>query len=211
MNKHIVIFDMDGTLVDSAQDITSAINMVRHEIKLSPLNKETIIDAINGKHEKLAKIFYDTDVYVASHRDMFESFYHDECIKNVYLYEGVLEVLKHLRNNNVACSVATNAPSNFAKRILNHLNVDHYFDYIYGADHYTSKPHPEMIHAILSNYGYDKTKDYMPLMVGDSIKDVLAGENAFIKPVHIQWGFSKESLKNSIKHPEKLLDHINII
>ena len=211
MSKHIVIFDMDGTLVDSAQDITSAINMVRREIKLSPLDKNTIIDAINGEHSKLAKIFYDTDTYVDVHREMFENYYHDECIKNVYLYDGVLEVLKDLKTNNAHCSVATNAPSSFAQRILKHLNIDHYFDYIYGADQYASKPHPEMIHAILSNYGYDKTKDCVPLMVGDSVKDVLAGENDSIKAIHIQWGFSKESFENSINHPRKLLEYINII
>ena len=210
MSRRIIIFDMDGTLVDSALDITTAINLVREEISLSPLTTQTVVDAINGDHHGLAKIFYDTQEYKQEHRELFENFYHQECIKNVYLYDGVFELLTALNEHNVKCSVATNAPAPFAKRILKHVQVDHFFDYIYGADTHKSKPHPDMLNTILSNYSYDNTQDLLPIMIGDSIKDIEAGLNASMDSVHVKWGFSSEVFKNSIKHPKELLKLLDI-
>lgn len=210
MSQRIVIFDMDGTLVDSALDITTAINLVRENIQLQPLATSTVVDAINGDHHGLAKIFYDTTEYKQEHRDLFELYYHEECIKNVYLYDGVLELLHTLNKHKIKCSVATNAPAPFAKRILNHVEVGHYFDYIYGADSHKSKPHPDMLNRILSNYSYDDKRDLLPLMIGDSIKDIEAGHNAKIETIHVKWGFSDELFKNSIKHPKELLELLDI-
>jgi len=210
MSQRIVIFDMDGTLVDSALDITTAINLVRKEISLSPLSQKNVVDAINGDHQGLSKVFYDTLEYKKEHRELFEVFYHEECVKNVYLYDGIFELLNTLHKHNFKCSVATNAPAPFAKRILEHVNVGHFFDYIYGADTHKSKPHPDMLNTILSNYSYDNAQDLLPMMIGDSIKDIEAGLNASMNSVHVEWGFSNEVFKNSIKHPKELLKLLDI-
>ena len=201
---------MDGTLVDSALDITTAINLVRDDIGLGNLDVQSVVDGINGDHQKLSKLFYETVEYKQEHRDLFEQYYHQECVKNVYLYEGILELLHTLHQHQIKCSVATNAPAPFAKRILKHVQVDHFFDYIYGADSYKSKPHPDMLNSILSNYSYDNNRDFSPLMIGDSIKDLEAGLSASINTVHVKWGFSSEEFENSIKHPNELLKLLNI-
>lgn len=210
MSRRIVIFDMDGTLVDSALDITTAINLVRDDIELKPLEVSTVVEAINGNHHGLAEIFYGTKEYQQEHRELFETYYHAECVKNVYLYDGVLNLLNTLNKNNIKCSVATNAPATFARRILDHVEISHYFDYIYGADSYKSKPHPDMLNTILSNYSYDNKQDLLPLMIGDSVKDIEAGHNAKIQTIHVKWGFSDEQFENSIKHPKELLEVLDI-
>ena len=83
MKTELVIFDMDGTLVDSALDITTAINLVRNDIKLKPLEVSTVVEAINGDHHGLAEIFYGTEEHKQEHRELFEAYYHAECVKNV--------------------------------------------------------------------------------------------------------------------------------
>lgn len=210
MNQKIVIFDMDGTLVNSAQDITSAINLVRKEIFLAPIDKDTVVNAINGFHSNLSEVFYNTPQYLSHHRDMFEIFYHDECIKSVYSYDGIPEMLEALKSSDVRCSIATNAPAHFAKRILEHVNLLDYFDYVYGANLYASKPAPDMLNEILSNYSYHNSHTSHSFMVGDSIKDIQAAVNAEIDGVHVKWGFSKETHKNSINHPKDLLKLLDI-
>ena len=210
MSQQIVIFDMDGTLIDSARDITSSINYVRSKLSLPPLTTQAVVDAINSDHRNLAKIFYDKEVYASEDRDAFEEHYYDECIKNVYLYPQIDELLITLKSHKVACSVATNAPSTFAKRMLSHLNVDHHFDYMLGADTHQSKPDPHMLNTILSNYCYDNTKDPKPLMVGDNQKDLQAGMNAGIESIYVTWGFATLDQEKSIDTPLELLKHLNI-
>jgi phosphoglycolate phosphatase len=210
MSQKIAIFDMDGTLVDSSIGITTAINLVRKELSLEPLSVDVIIEAINGNHEDLAFIFYQTKEYDEYHKELFESFYHEECIKNLYLYDGIYEMLCKLTASGVACSVATNAPAKFARRILSHLNIDHHFDHILGADSHKSKPNPDMINTILSNYGYHKERNMFSFMIGDSRKDINAALNASINPVHILWGFSDEMHESSVKHPKEIVKLLNI-
>ena len=204
----IVIFDMDGTLLDSKQDITASVNHVREiNHNLSPLSEDFIVEAINMQDRNLAKLFYDTQIYHRRDRDIFESHYETECIKNVYLYDGVKEMLKALVSSNVKISVATNAPTQFALRMLEHLKVKPFFDLIIGADKViNSKPSPEMLNVILDNYGFDK-KNHKAWMVGDNTKDILSARSAQIEPIFATWGFSKKGEADVIaKRPSEVLD-----
>lgn len=210
MSQNIVIFDMDGTLVDSSRGITSAINLVRSEYNLGPLEPSTVIDAINGLHSDLPTIFYGTATYEVRHKELFEKFYYDECIKDLFVYDGIHEMLEILKENNISCSVATNAPASFAHRILKHVGIHHHFDYILGACGHKSKPNPEMLNTILSNYRYDKEHNRFSFMIGDSLKDIEAAQNADIRGIHIQWGFSDEIFQNSIKSPKDIIKLLDI-
>ena len=208
IRQPIVIFDMDGTLIDSAFDIAVSINYVRGTFGLSPLTQQQIVEAINGTQENLAHYFYETSTYEPKHRALFETHYHEQCIQNVALYSHIDALLQHLSVKKVRCSVATNAPASFAKRMLGHLGVVHHFDYILGADTYRAKPHPDMLHTILSNYRYDKDQDPMPIMVGDNTKDIQAALNAGIKPLHVTWGFTTIPYEVKLTSPLELLDHL---
>ena len=204
----VVIFDMDGTLLDSQKDITISINYVRdRNYKLPPLKEAYIVEAINMEVRNLPKLFYGTDVYHGSDKEIFEAHYYDQCIKNPYLYDGVEDTLKELKKTGVKLSVATNAPTQFAHRMLTHLNVVDMFDVIIGADKVSkSKPNPEMLNRILNHYNYDKNL-HKAWMVGDNSKDMLSAENAGIDSVFATWGFTPNSNHSKvIKHPKEILD-----
>ena len=204
----VVIFDMDGTLLDSKKDITISVNYIRElHYNLAPLSEEFIVEAINMDVRNLSMLFYGTEIYHDRDREVFEEHYESQCIKHPYLYDGIKDTLHELVTSGVKISVATNAPTKFAQRMLNHLEVDHLFDMIIGADKVTeSKPSPEMLNKILDYYKFDKYS-HRAWMIGDNPKDTLSAKNAGIKSMFATWGFSpKSSDEVVVSNPKDILD-----
>jgi phosphoglycolate phosphatase len=204
----VVIFDMDGTLIDSKKDITISINYIRDlHYKLEPLSEDFVVDAINMHERNLPKLFYGTELYQKRDREVFEAYYSSQCTKNTHLYAGILETLQELVNSGVKLSVATNATTKFAEIMLRHLKINHMFDVIIGADKVkTSKPDPQMIYEILNYYNFDKTKD-KAWMIGDNSKDILSAQNANILSMFAVWGFTKKAKHEVvILEPKEILD-----
>ncbi|OHD86743.1 MAG: haloacid dehalogenase [Sulfuricurvum sp. RIFCSPLOWO2_02_FULL_43_45] len=208
--KNIALFDMDGTLIDSGLDITLSINHVRLECyDLEPLSVQAVIDAINAPVRNLAELFYGNPIYEKRARDLFERHYHDQCIQNVKPYEGIPVLLEKLHQNGYLMGVATNAPSVFAKRMLEHLGLNSYFRLIIGADEVESpKPHPQMLNRHLEHYEFRSGTDYA-WMIGDNSKDMEAASRAGIPSVFAGWGFSSEGKGDYYaSSPETLYDII---
>jgi phosphoglycolate phosphatase len=191
--KTIVIFDMDGTLIDSGLDITLSINHVRERIyALEPLSVRSVVDAINAHQRNLAALFYGTEHYEERAKSLFETHYFDQCIQNIQPYEGIAPLLESLESRGALMGVATNAPGIFAKRMLSHLKLDRYFHLILGADDVEApKPHPQMLHRHLDYHRYDAQRDHA-WMIGDNSKDMEAAAGAGILGVFAGWGFSPQ-------------------
>ena len=204
----VVIFDMDGTLLDSQKDITISINYVRNaNYGLPPLSEPFIVESINKEVRNLPKLFYGTDIYLESDKVIFEEHYETQCIQNPYLYEGVQDTLHTLVQSGVKISVATNAPTMFAKRMLKHLEVDELFDMIIGADRVSaSKPDPQMLNEILQFYNFD-IKNHNAWMIGDNSKDMISAKRAKINSMFATWGFSPDGKhEHLVSHPKEILD-----
>lgn len=182
---------MDGTLIDSAVDITLSINHVRkHYYSLSDLSQQFVVDAINASERNLALLFYQTEQYEEHAKALFEEHYHTQCIQNVRAYEGICDTLHKLHSQGCILGVATNAPSRFAKRMLSHLKLSDYFTHIIGADNVEfPKPHPQMIETHLNAHSFLHGQD-RAWMVGDNSKDMEAARNANITGIFATWGFS---------------------
>lgn len=188
--RRIALFDMDGTLIDSGLDITLSINYVRKSIyNLAPLEVQSIIDAINAHQRNLAYLFYGTDLYESHAKSLFEEHYFYQCIQNLKAYDRIPEILAKLSSHGVKMGVATNAPTLFAKRMLTHLELDHFFDSIIGADYVeTPKPHPQMLQYHLKRHHYRSGMD-RAWMIGDNSKDMEAASRAGIAGIFAGWGF----------------------
>lgn len=204
----IVIFDMDGTLLDSKKDITISINHIRKiRYNLPPLSEEFVVNAINMHDRNLPKLFYNSEIYHSEDKVLFEEHYATQCVQNSYLYSEIKEVLYKLVESHVKISVATNAPTEFALRMLKHLGVFELFDVIVGSDKVKAiKPDPEMLNTILEFYSFDKNS-HKAWMIGDNSKDMLSAKNAGIASMFATWGFSPDGADGLVlKNPKEILE-----
>jgi len=199
---------MDGTLIDSKKDITISINYVRDlHYKLPPLSEDFVVEAINMEVRNLPKLFYGTELYEKQDMLAFESHYDEQCVKSPYLYDGIFDMLEHLKSKDIKLSVATNAPTKFAQRMLSSLSVAEMFDEIVGADAVRqSKPSPEMLNKILNAYSYEKGRDDA-WMIGDNSKDMLSAKNAGIDSLFATWGFTPNAEHDVLlRHPREVIE-----
>lgn len=203
----IVIFDMDGTLIDSGHDITASVNHVRRLVYgLGPLSRDFVVEAINRDHRNLALLFYEVSTYEPEAQRVFEAHYHRQCIRTPRLYGGIDGLLNDFVALGVRLNVATNAPARFARRMLTHLGINDLFDAIVGSEDVEKcKPHPDMLHLVLDRHGYRPGQDFA-LMVGDNGKDMEAARRAGIAGAFVTWGFSPRGIGDFVcSSPDQLL------
>ena len=185
----VVIFDMDGTVIDSGEAIYKTVNEVRDELNLPPLEKEFIIKAINEPGRNLALEFYDIDTPSRSLKEGFEEKFkkfYDECATT---YDGVRELLQKCQEAKFKVVLASNAPHDTLEKILKKNEIYELFDEVIGASkEIPQKPDPAMLHLAVSKTGADKA-----IFIGDSLKDELAAKNANMPYVQVCWGFGEES------------------
>jgi len=186
-----VIFDMDGTLLDSSYAMTLSVNHVRKSFGLPSVEKEYLEYIINEPCINLPMKLYNVSEYTDEHRNRFAKHYLANANLHVKPYDGALDLLKSLHVNGFTLSIATNATDFFARNMLEGQGMLDYFSYIIGANNVEkSKPNPDMLHHI-SNLSEIPLAH--SLLVGDSIKDEGAAKNANIDFLFASWGYGKSS------------------
>ncbi len=200
MNK-MIIFDMDGTLLDSSKSITTSINYVRDKLGLKPFKVDEVVRLINEPDNNLPKLFYEDKRPYSECRAIFEEHYIDNCIIDMDIFDGVKDMLEALKDK-YQMGVLTNAYGDFARKMLKHSKIDHYFKEIIGSDDIDArKPDPEGIYYFLNKYKLDKKKVFF---VGDSLKDEECAKNAGVKYIFVDWGFGEK------QNPDAILTRQNI-
>ncbi|MDD3323844.1 MAG: HAD family hydrolase [Sulfurospirillaceae bacterium] len=199
-----IIFDMDGTLIDSSQAMTNSVNFVRQRIGLLPIAKDDLEYYINIPDQNLSRIFYNTDTYSVEQRAMFTEHYLKSAPQSISLYAGVSEMLQKLQESFIL-AIATNAYDCFAKNMTESLKIDSYFSHIVGANNVSEpKPSAQMLEFILKEANCSHQK---AIVVGDSIKDELSAQNAKIPFIFAEWGYGKsDSATCRAKSVKSLID-----
>ncbi len=208
MKKEVsIIFDMDGTLIDSSAAMTHSVNYVRNTLGLAPIAKEYLEYYINQPDQHLPKIFYNTDEYDPAHRALFKEHYMHFSPSMISLYPDVEELL-HVLSEKAYLSIATNASDFFARHMLQKLNIIDYFSSIVGANNVAEpKPSPLMVYHLMEELGSVPSKT---ILVGDSIKDELAASNAGIRFIFALWGYgTSETAKLRVHTIHDLLKLLN--
>ncbi len=205
--KQLIIFDMDGTLIDSGNVIANTINYVRNNIGLDSIPKKDMLTQLNNPDINAASYFYGTTSFTDKQTKLFGEYYDKNCISDITLYDGVKEMLENI-NDHFILSIATNASVEFANKMIKHLNIDHYFDMVIGANSVKRpKPYPDMILKTMEEL---KIKNSLSILVGDSHKDLRAANAANIDNIMVNWGFTDhcegESISNTKELTNKLLN-----
>lgn len=205
-NKKLVIFDMDGTLVDSSITIVNAINYVRSKLDLNPLNKELILTKVNDPELNPALFFYETEKFLTQHEQWFSEYYTDNHEKELELYVGVEALLKELKEKGYKLAIATNAYRGSTLESLGHLNILDYFASIACYDDVgRGKPAPDMLEKNLEDVNL---KVENTIFVGDSERDLMAANTLKIDYIMINWGFSdyQDAIHSIDELKEKILE-----
>jgi phosphoglycolate phosphatase len=194
------MFDMDGTLVNSSNSIVNTINYVRENLGFEILEKNLILQNVNDPDVNPAEFFYGTKEFTKEQTLLFEEYYNKNCLLDLEVYDGISKLIEDIKDD-FTLTVTTNANSDFAKKMLDHVGLEKYFSTIYGYDSVQNpKPHPEMVLKTLDKHNI--LKDNAQL-IGDSHKDTQAASNAGVDSVLVNWGFSNHE-EDAIETIEEL-------
>jgi len=190
----LVIFDLDGTLIDSSRDLANAVNATRAHLGLAPIENETVYSYVgNGAPVLIRKALGPeyADEEVQSALEYFLAYYREHMLDNTVLYPGVREVLDEFRRAGLTMAVLTNKPVRFSQGIVDGLGLGAHFRRVYGGNSFEQKkPHPVGIETLMSEVGATRQET---VMVGDSSVDVQTARNARVTACGVTWGFQPDT------------------
>jgi phosphoglycolate phosphatase len=188
MDKTLIIFDMDGTLVNSSVTIANAINYVRRQLGFEPMDTELILSKVNDPTINPAQFFYHAPKFAHDHERWFSEYYTRNHDRELVLYDGIKELLEELRHRGFKLAVATNAYRRSTIESLTHLGIYVMFDAIACYDDvYKGKPYPDMLLKLLDELKVGKEE---ALFIGDGPRDEQAAKRAGIDYIMVDWGFT---------------------
>lgn len=189
-----LIFDLDGTLVDSCADIAASLNYTLEQVHYPPLSKETVQKIVgDGVRTLLTRATgCSEDSFLNSAIDIFKSHYRQHYVDQTTLYPHVRETLDYFRDKKMA--VVSNKPYEMVEKTLVHFGIRGRFEVVLGPESTQErKPHPE---PILKSLEALQTPPNQSLLVGDSTTDIQAGKSAGIWTCAATYGYRpKEELE----------------
>ncbi len=204
----LLIFDLDGTLVDSQLDLAHSINAMLRHYHRAELPVEIISGFIgDGAPMLVRRALGDPDNgdFFREALDYFIRYYREHKLDNTYVYAGIKEALSTIEvasNRRVKMAVLTNKPVIPSKGIVEGLGLRDYFFEVYGGNSFpTKKPDPEGAQKLMEEAGVTASE---AIMIGDSDNDTLTAKNAGMWSIGCTYGFSPESLQQV--PPDMLID-----
>jgi len=183
-----VLFDLDGTLADTAPDLAAALNRLRAEQGLEPLPLERLRPFASAGARGLVHVGFGIkpgDSEYASLREAFLEYYRDRTCVETTLFPGIAELLEALAARSVAWGIVTNKATRFTDRIVSKLNLKP--DCVASGDTTPHlKPHPApLLHAA----GQLGLAPKHCLYLGDDLRDIQAARAAGMRPIAVDWGY----------------------
>ncbi len=212
MSLELIIFDLDGTIVDTCDDITKAINycLGKYEIQEFTKNevKSLIGEGVRKFIEKVLEIRNLSKEFLFPLLNCFISYYSAHIADLSKPYPGVIETLQKL--NGIKKAIISNKLTELTMKTLDATGLKKYFDFIAGNDYFAEQK-PSAL-PILKTMEYFKAMKERTIMVGDSNIDIEAGKAAGIKTVAVTYGYrQKELLRNADFIIDKFEDLLKVI
>lgn len=181
----LLIFDLDGTLIESKWDIAKSVNLTLGELGLPRREEEEIFGFVGDGVRRLLRLAVGEDNHPQYEAALavFRRHYLEHCLDRTRFYPGVEEVLSHFGRKSKA--VATNKSIEYTRVILDGLGPHHFACVVGGDDGFGLKPEPGMVLHILEQLGVDRER---AVLVGDSTNDINAARNAGIRVCAVGYG-----------------------
>ena len=191
----LLIFDLDGTLIDSRLDLANAVNSTRRHMGMPALDNERVYSYVgNGAPVLIRRALGDqaTEAEVQEALEYFLEYYREHVLDFTTLYPGVRESLERLSAAQRTMAVLTNKPVRMSRAIVEGLGIARHFLHVYGGNSFEfKKPNPIGIEVLMEQAEVSRDRT---LMVGDSAVDIETARNARIACCGVTYGFSPETL-----------------
>ena len=201
----LLIFDLDGTLIDSRLDLVHSVNAMLRHCRRPELPDEVIATYVgDGAPMLVRRALGDPDdgAYFHSALRNFLDYYREHKLDHTYVYSGIREALSAIGGNGRRMAVLTNKPVNPSRQIIEALGLNEFFVQIYGGNSFaTKKPDPQGARMLLQE---TITRPEEAVIIGDSDEDVLTGRNAGLWTCGVTDGFAPHSLASA---PPDVLVH----
>ncbi len=201
----VLMFDLDGTLIDSRLDLVLSLNAALSHMGRPELPHEAIYKLVgSGAAVLVQRALGEGATEEESQRglEFFLAYYREHMLDNTVAYPGVREGLEMLSDRPMA--VLTNKPVKFSQAILDGLDLARYFRVVYGGNSFaTKKPDPEGAHAVLRDFQASPDE---AILVGDSAVDVRTARNAGTWCCGVRYGLGPEGFRAN--PPDLLLDSL---
>jgi len=216
-NKKLIIFDLDGTLIDSVPDLANAVNYMLSQVNQDTFEEDVIRQWVGNGASTLVKRalsgtsivdnFIEDENYETALK-IFLEFYKNNLCKNTYLFDEVLETLQSLKNNAYKLTIVTNKPYEFIEPILNGLGLEDIFEVCLGANSLEKKkPDPMPLMHLCQMFKLDAAN---AVMIGDSKNDIVAASRANMHSIAVTYGYNYgENIQ--IHNPTVVIDNFKDI
>ena len=186
----LLIFDLDGTLIDSKLDLVHSVNAARGLMDLPPISEALISSYVGNGAPMLMRRSLGPDASeadVARGLEFFLKYYRAHMLDNTRLYPGVQNALDVLHDARTKMAVLTNKPVRISRAIVDGLGLAGHFFQVYGGNSFAQKkPDPVGIETLLSESGAARD---CTIMVGDSGVDIQTARNASVQACGVSYGF----------------------
>ncbi len=188
-----LLFDLDGTLIDSTADLADSGNWLRVKHGLPAHTQAKVASFVGDGIEALTRRLLERpEGPIEAEVDEFKRYYHDHCLDETRLYPGVAATLEALQARGYKLAVVTNKPERISRHILDGLKVGRLFGSVIGGNSCAhKKPHPEPLLKACAELG---SAPASAVMIGDSRVDIEAGHNAGMPSIGILGGIGDEAL-----------------
>jgi phosphoglycolate phosphatase len=196
----LLIFDLDGTLIDSRLDLAASINAMLAHFGRPQLPCDVIASYVGDGAPMLVRRALgdpEDERFFADGLNFFLAYYREHKLDHTYVYEGVLDALQRLAatRNGAApprMAVLSNKPVRPSREIVQALGLGDFFFQVYGGNSFpTKKPDPAGVNTLLAEAG---ARPEESVIIGDSDIDVLTGRNAGLWTCGVQYGFAPHTL-----------------
>jgi phosphoglycolate phosphatase len=203
-NADLLVFDLDGTLIDSKRDLADSVNAMRGWMGFPPIPDDHVYSYVGDGAPMLVR----RALPAVGEEDLpralryFLDYYREHMLDATTLYPGVREALDRLHQAGVPMAVLTNKPVRFSERLIERLALQQHFFRIYGGNSFEEKkPHPMGLEKLMAEAGAARDRS---VMVGDSAVDVRTARNAGVQACGVAWGFQPETFADAA--PDFVID-----
>lgn len=209
MNDILIIFDLDGTLIDTSHDLLDSLNYCLKTVDLEPVEYEQLAFLIGQGAKAMLTRAFDlrkrpvSDSELNDFFDLFVSHYGENMPGRSKAYDGLLEALERLRSDGLRFAICTNKHESLAQSLMEKLGMSDQFVVLTGGDSFPFRK-PDGRH-ILETIKLAEGKPNRTIMIGDSINDIAAAKNAGVRSIGVPFGFSDVPIEDL--EPNAVISH----